>query len=77
MLTVREWSKSLPSVIRKRLHPPISLGRKKGKNHTEKTVSHSFLLCIAKMANLSQYCTPLGWRNSTKFNRFRALKIRC
>jgi hypothetical protein len=30
------------------------------KNHTEKTINHTFCKCIAKMANLSQYCTPFG-----------------
>jgi hypothetical protein len=31
-----------------------------GNKKTRKTINHTFCKCIAKMANLSQYCTPPG-----------------
>lgn len=31
-----------------------------GENDTDKTINHTFCKCIAKMAKLSQYCTPSG-----------------
>jgi len=64
-----------PSVIRKGFHTPITIGRQRDENGTEKTGVHSFLLRIAKMAKLSQYCTSLVSLKRVKFNRFGTSKI--
>jgi len=47
-----------PLMIGKGLTAPVGFRGQGDENRTEKTVSHTFLLCIAKMAKLSQYCTP-------------------
>jgi hypothetical protein len=46
----------MPLVIRQ----PQSNGAFSGKKSTGKTINHTFCKCIAKMAKLSQYCTPSG-----------------
>jgi hypothetical protein len=39
---------------------PQSYGGFSGEMGTGKTINHTFCKCIAKMAKLSQYCTPSG-----------------
>jgi hypothetical protein len=39
---------------------PLEIGGFDGGNQTRKTINHTFCKCIAKMAKLSQYCTPHG-----------------
>lgn len=52
--------RQVPLEIRQGVHSvPTICGSVLKKIHTEKAINHTFCTCIAKMAKLSQYCTPL------------------
>lgn len=48
---------------------PLEIGRFKREKKSGETIIHTSCKRIAKMANLSQYCTPLEIVYSLKFNR--------